>query len=92
MPTRRGWLLLLLVAGCVALILIRSIQPFFAVSAPVTGGVLVAEGWLADYALQAAVDEYQRGGYEGFYVTGIPLEKARRFPSIGRMPNLGRRS
>ncbi len=74
-PTRRGWLLLVLVTGCLALVLIRSIQPFLAVSAPVTGGLLVAEGWLADYALQAAVDEYQRGAYEGFYVTGLPLEK-----------------
>jgi len=74
-PTRRGWLLLLLVAGCLGLVLLRTIHPFLAVSAPVTGGVLVAEGWLADYALQAAVEEFKRDDYEGFYVTGIPLEK-----------------
>jgi hypothetical protein len=74
-PTRRGWLLLLLATIILGILLLRSIQPFLAVSAPVSGGLLVAEGWLADYALQAAVDEYERGAYEGFHVTGVPLEK-----------------
>jgi len=54
---------------------IRSIQPFLALSEPTNGGTLVAEGWVPDYVLRAAVDEFQRHNYDGFYITGGPLDQ-----------------
>lgn len=75
LPTRRGWLLLLGAVLILGLILIRSIQPFLAVTAPEPGGVMVAEGWMDDYAMQAAVDKFEHGHFDKFYVTGIPLER-----------------
>lgn len=74
-PTRRGWLVVLLATIVLGVVLIRSIQPFLAVTERAGGGLLVAEGWLADYALQAAVHEFKRGDYDNLCVTGIPLEK-----------------
>ena len=59
----------------VGLVLVHSIQPFLAVTAPESGGVMVAEGWMDDYAMQAAVDKFQQGHFDKFYVTGIPLEE-----------------
>ncbi|HAV65222.1 MAG TPA: cytosine deaminase [Verrucomicrobiales bacterium] len=74
-PTWRGWLVLLGLLTLLSTIGCRTIQPFLAVNDPVPGGPLVIEGWLADYALQAAVNEFQRRTYDGLYTTGVPLEK-----------------
>ncbi len=88
-PTRRGWLVVLLATVVLGVVLLRSIQPFLAVTAPVGNGLLVAEGWLADYALQAAVDEFKRGDYDTFCVTGIPLEKGAPLSEYQTFAQLG---
>jgi len=74
-PTWRGWIVLLLLMVLLAVGLIRSVQPFLALSKPTNGGTLVAEGWVPDYVLRAAIDEFQRHNYDGFYITGGPLER-----------------
>src|SRR5262245_3687177 len=43
-------------------------HPFLAVSNPVTGGVLVLEGWAATHALSQAADEFVRGQYRRMVV------------------------
>jgi uncharacterized SAM-binding protein YcdF (DUF218 family) len=73
-PTWKGWLLLAVVLGPVALFAIRGLHSFLMVNAPVTGGVLVVEGWAPDYALQSVVEEFKRDRYEHVYVTGGPIE------------------
>ena len=73
-PTWRGWIVLLLLMVLLAVGFIRSIHPFLALSEPTNGGTLVAEGWVPDYVLRAAVDEFQRHNYDGFYITGGPLD------------------
>jgi uncharacterized SAM-binding protein YcdF (DUF218 family) len=74
-PTLRGWLLLAL--GCAALTLVaaRAVHPFLAVTDPVPGGVLVVEGWVPDYMLEAAIAEYKQNHYARLFVTGIPLQQ-----------------
>jgi DUF218 domain-containing protein len=74
-PTRRGWLLLGLVFSAVTIVAIREAYPFLAVNDPKPGGVLVVEGWAADYALEAAVAEFKQFSYEKVYVTGGPIEQ-----------------
>ncbi len=54
--------------------LLYGIYPFFALSAPVPAEVLVVEGWAADYAIQAAVQEFNARGYAKVYVTGGPMD------------------
>ncbi|HWX21363.1 MAG TPA: ElyC/SanA/YdcF family protein [Candidatus Binatia bacterium] len=73
-PTWRGWLALFLVCAVLAIISIREIHPFLAVTEPLPGGVLVVEGWAPDYALEATVAEFRRNHYDKLYVTGGPLE------------------
>ena len=50
------------------------IHPFLAPTHPVTGGILVVEGWGPDYAMNAAAEEFARSPYQKIYVTGGPLE------------------
>lgn len=88
-PTRRGWLVVLVAAVVLGVVLMRSIQPFLAVTERAGGGLLVAEGWLADYALQAVVDEFKRGGYDTLCVTGIPLEKGAPLSEYNTYAELG---
>ncbi|MBL9136435.1 MAG: YdcF family protein [Verrucomicrobiales bacterium] len=48
---------------------------WLAPQAPIQAKFLVVEGWLPDYALEAAIREYRRGGYEQLFTTGGPLEQ-----------------
>jgi hypothetical protein len=73
-PTWRGWLLLVLGLVVLVAIAVREVHPFLAVTKPVTGGLLVVEGWAPDYALEAAVEEFSRNHYDRIYVIGGPLE------------------
>ena len=75
LPTLRGWaaiLMGLLVALAVA---VTGLHPFLAVNRPVGGEVLVVEGWLSRYALQAAADRFRSGGYRRLVTTGGPLSE-----------------
>lgn len=73
-PTVRGWLMLVVLAALLGVAVLRGAYPFLAVNAPVRDGVLVVEGWLPDYALEAAMAEFKRHPYERLYVTGGLLD------------------
>ena len=47
---------------------------FLAVTRSVPGGLLVIEGWMPDYAMEAAVAEFRANPYERLMVIGGPLE------------------
>jgi hypothetical protein len=74
-PTWRGTLLALAVFGGAFVAALRTVHPFLAVTERVPTTVLVVEGWLPDFALQAALAEFRQGGYREIWVTGGPLEK-----------------
>jgi DUF218 domain len=73
-PTGRGCVLLGLITIGLLLGAARGIQPFLAVTDSVPGGVLVVEGWVPDYMLQAAIAEFRRAHYDRLFVTGTPLQ------------------
>ncbi len=73
-PTFRGSLVFLLAFAGILILVVRTVHPFLAVNAPVTGGVLVIEGWAPDYALEAAAELFKRDHYDRLFVTGGPLE------------------
>lgn len=75
LPTWRGWLCLVVLLGCVAGALLPRLHSFLAISRPVPAAVLVIEGWLPDYLLQAAMDEFRTNGYRALVTSGGPLPK-----------------
>lgn len=70
----QGWLvvcavMLLLVSAC-----FFRVYPFLAVTHPVDTNILVVEGWVHEYAIRAAVEEFRRKPYERVFATGGPVE------------------
>jgi uncharacterized SAM-binding protein YcdF (DUF218 family) len=88
-PTLRGWLLLALGVGALALGAVLGIRPFLAVTNSVPGGVLVVEGWVPDYILEAAIAEFQRNQYDRLFVTGIPLRQGAPLSEYKNYADLG---
>lgn len=60
-------------------LLLRSVYPFLAVTHRMNSDVLVVEGWVHEYAIQAAVDEFRGGGYNRVLTTGGPIEGNGRY-------------
>ncbi len=69
----RGWLVMLLAILLSGTLLTLRIYPFLAVTDRVPTNVLVIEGWVHDFAIQAAVDEFRSGRYERVFTTGGPV-------------------
>jgi uncharacterized SAM-binding protein YcdF (DUF218 family) len=72
--SRRGWLI-----GFTAVLLVFSlfwfrVYPFLAVTHRVDTNILVVEGWVHEYAIRAAVEEFRRGSYQRIFTTGGPVE------------------
>jgi uncharacterized SAM-binding protein YcdF (DUF218 family) len=51
-----------------------SVHPFLAITHRVDAPVLVVEGWVPEYAIRAAAEEFKAGGYQRIYTTGGPVE------------------
>lgn len=66
-----------------------TIHPFLAVSHRVPATVLVVEGWLPDYAIEAGMAEFKAGGYQHIYTTGGPLEKGGLLAAYGSHAGVG---
>ena len=50
------------------------IYPLLAVTHRVDTNVLVVEGWVHEYAIRAAVEEFRSGSYQRVFTTGGPVE------------------
>ena len=75
LPTVWGWLLIATgIALLLTVFLIRA-HAFLAYTHPVAAQVLIVEGWLPDYGLEAAISEYHAGGYRYILAIGGPLPK-----------------
>ena len=72
-----------------AMVAIHRAYPFLAANDPKPGGILVVEGWAADYALEAVVADSKLFAYEKVYViggpieVGAPLEKYKTYAELG---------
>ena len=69
----RGRLILFLAGVAVFFAAVRWVHPFLAPTQRVATKFLVVEGWIPEYALRAAVAEFQAGGYDKVFVTGGPV-------------------
>ena len=55
-------------------VMIVNIHPFLAVTHRVNTNVLVVEGWVSRYSIDAAAAEFRNGSYERIFTTGGPVE------------------
>jgi uncharacterized SAM-binding protein YcdF (DUF218 family) len=55
------------------LIVFFFIHPFLAVTHRVDSNILVVEGWVHEYAIDAAVKEFRTGSYDRVFTTGGPV-------------------
>ena len=72
--TWRGWLILAVTVVATGLLFLKCVYPFLAVTHRVDADVLVVEGWIHDYAIQAAVKEFKKGSYQRVFSVGGPAE------------------
>ncbi|MBI2924858.1 MAG: YdcF family protein [Verrucomicrobia bacterium] len=73
LPTWRAWLCFLAVGFGLLLGFVRTIHGFLELNAPVAANVLVVEGWVADYTVEAAVAEFKARPYERLVTAGGPM-------------------
>jgi len=66
--------LLLIGALCV-----NGAYPFLAITHRVNANILVVEGWINEYAIRAAVKEFQSNHYERVFTTGGPVVGTGRY-------------
>ncbi len=72
--TSRGWITLTLAVVLMGWWLVLDIHPFLAVTHRVPARILVVEGWIHIYGVDAAVKEFKAGGYDRVLTTGGPVE------------------
>lgn len=75
MLTFQGWVIAIALMITLMMFVITHIQPFLAVNSPIEADVLVVEGWIPDYAIKAALMEFQADSYRHLVTTGIPLDR-----------------
>jgi uncharacterized SAM-binding protein YcdF (DUF218 family) len=69
----RGRLVVTLLGCSTAVLLLLNVQPFLAETHRVNANVLVVEGWIHEYAIRAAVTEFETGRYQHVFTTGGPV-------------------
>lgn len=69
----KGWLLALVLLAGVAISLGYCVYPFLAVTHRANTDVLVVEGWIHEYAIRAAITEFETGHYERVFAIGGPI-------------------
>ena len=71
-----GWLIVLAGVILAFFAFLLRVYPFLAVTHRLDTNVLVVEGWIHDYAIRAAVEEFRSKSYERAFTTGGPVEGA----------------
>jgi hypothetical protein len=90
-PTWRSWLLAGCAVAAAAIGFGLGLPHFLAVTARVPGAeVLVVEAWGPDFVVEAAWEEYRRGGYRQLVVAGGPMERGEALSEYRSYAELGR--
>lgn len=72
----RGWVMLALSVSLAGWVLIRNAHSYLATTHREQSKILVVEGWVHDFGIEAAVQEFKTRQYERVFTTGGPLEGA----------------
>jgi hypothetical protein len=71
--TIKGWLIIAAASMITLGFFIKFVHPFFAITDPKRGKILVVEGWLPRYAIERAIQEFKAHGYQKIMTTGGPI-------------------
>jgi uncharacterized SAM-binding protein YcdF (DUF218 family) len=69
----RGWFVMVLALCIGSLLIATNAYRFLAVTERVNSRTLVVEGWVHEYAIQAAAKEFRAGSYDLIFTTGGPV-------------------
>src|SRR6184192_448912 len=69
----RGRLILASALLLVGALIFKGVYPFLATTHRVNASILVVEGWIHEYAIRAAVKEFQSNQYQRVFTTGGPV-------------------
>ena len=69
----RGRLILASALLLVGALIFKGVYPFLATTHRVNASILVVEGWIHEYAIRAAVKEFQSNQYQRVFTTGGPI-------------------
>jgi len=69
----RGWVFALLLLASVFFLFLGCIHPFFAITQRVKASLLVVEGWVPQYVMKKASEEFLSGSYQRVFSTGGPV-------------------
>ncbi len=58
----------------VGALVLKGVYPFLATTHRVNANILVVEGWIHEYAIRAALKEFQSNHYARIFTTGGPVE------------------
>lgn len=75
----RGRLIVTSALLLVSVLVFKGVYPFLAITHRVDANILVVEGWINEYAIQAAVTEFQSNRYERVFTTGGPVAGTGRY-------------
>jgi hypothetical protein len=78
-PTLWGWMCLLAIAVIFFCLVTVKCNSYLAVTRPLDARVMVVEGWLPEYALSQAAEEYRNKRYSLLLSTGIKIDKGEFF-------------
>ena len=70
----RGRLAFAFALFVVGALIFKGVYPFLTITHRVNADVLVVEGWIHEYAIQAAADDFRSGFYRRVFATGGPVE------------------
>jgi len=70
----RGRLVLASALLLVGALVLKGVYPFLAITHRVNANILVVEGWIHEYAIRAAVKEFQSNKYQRVFTTGGPVQ------------------
>lgn len=85
----KGWLFGFFTSICFFIFIFKNIYSFLAPTTRVDTKTLVVEGWLGDYGLQLAAEEFKERNYDHIFVIGSPFTKARFFTKHQNTAQLG---
>lgn len=71
--TIKGWLVIAAICMITLGFFVKFVHPFFTVTDPIRGKILVVEGWLPRYAIESAIQEFKAHGYKKIITTGGPI-------------------
>lgn len=91
LPTPTAVVLGLVLLALGSIFILPQVHSFLSPTEPIPSKYLVVEGWIPDHATQAALKEFQKGGYEKIFVTGGPLGTGAPLAEYGSFAELGAR-